>query len=141
MIDIDRTLLIHLINFIVLVLILHFVLFQPIRRIMREREQGISAGLNDAKESQDRVQALTEKHSAALAEAKQKATAAYNGLYQQGVDGQRDLVSAERTKAGEALDRARAEVAAASTAAQGELKAEAERLSREIAAKLLGRAV
>ncbi len=141
MIDINSSLLIQLVNFIILVIALNFILFKPIRQIMQEREQGISSALEDAKVAQNRVQTLLEQYNASLAEAKQKATGAYNTIYQQGLDAQRDMISAERAKAGEMLDKARAEIAAATNAARIDLKKEAERLSQEITTKLLGRAV
>lgn len=141
MIDIDKTLLIQIINFLVLLIALNFILFKPIRKVMQEREQGISAAFGDAKAAQDRMQGLMESYNTSLAEAKQKATTSYNTMYQQGLDAQRDMIAAERAKAGEALDKARAEIAAASTAARADLRKEAERLSQEITAKMLGRAV
>ena len=141
MIDIDISLLYQLINFIILLIALNFILFKPIRQIMREREQGISSALEDAKAAQNRMQALLENYNTSLAESKQKATAAYNAIYQQGLDAQRDMISAERTKAGEMLDKARAEIAAAANSARVDLKKEAERLSQDITSKLLGRAV
>jgi len=141
MIDINISLLYQLINFIVLLVVLHFILFKPIRQVMLEREQGISSAFGDAKAAQDRVQSLLEQYNASLAEAKQKSAAAYNTNYQQGLDAQREMIVAERTKAGELLDKARAEIKSASTAAQADLKKEAERLSLDITSKLLGRAV
>jgi len=141
MIDINISLLYQLINFIVLVIALNFILFKPIRHIMREREQGISSALEDAKAAQNRMQSLLEHYNASLAESKQKAASAYNAIYQQGLDAQRDMISAERTKAGEMLDKARAEIAAAANSARADLKKEAERLSQDITSKLLGRAV
>lgn len=141
MIDINNTLLIQLVNFIVLLIALNFILFKPIRKTMQDREQGISSSFSDAKAAQDRVQSLLEQYNASLAEAKQKASTAYNTIYQQGLDAQRDMISAERTKAGELLDKARAEMVSASDAARTELKKEAERISQEITSKLLGRAV
>ena len=141
MIDINISLLIQLVNFIVLLIALNVILFKPIRQIMQERELGISSAFGDAKAAQDRMQKLLEQYNASLAEAKQKAAAAFNTIYQQGLDAQRDMVSAERAKAGEMLDKARAEVLAAANTARAELKKEAERLSQEIASKLLGRAV
>ena len=141
MIDINISLLYQLINFCVLLVVLNFILFKPIRQVMLEREQTISSALGDAKTAQERVQSLLEKYNASLAEAKQKSASTYNTLYQQGLDAQRDTISAERAKAGELLDKARAEIAAASTAAQADLKKEAERLSQDITSKLLGRAV
>ncbi len=141
MIDINVTLLIQLVNFIVLLILLNFILYKPVRQIMQEREQGIGSAFGDAKAAQDRTQSLLDQYNASLADAKQKATTTYNAIYQQGLDAQRDMISAERTKAGEMLDKARAEVAEAATAARADLKNEAQRLSQEITTKLLGRAV
>jgi F-type H+-transporting ATPase subunit b len=141
MIDIDKSLLYQIINFVVLLIALNFILFKPIRQVMAEREQGISAAFGDAKSAQDRVQSLLDNYNASLAEAKQKATTVYNTLYQQGLDTQRDMIAAERSKGSEMLDKARAEISAASVAARADLRKEAERLSQEITSKLLGRAV
>jgi F-type H+-transporting ATPase subunit b len=141
MIDIDKTLLIQIVNFLVLLIVLNFILFKPLRKVMQEREQGISAAFGDAKAAQDRMQSQLENYNASLAETKQKAATAYNTMYQQGLDAQRDMIAAERAKAGEALDKARAEIAEASAAARADLRKEAERLSQEITSKLLGRAV
>lgn len=141
MIDINVTLLIQLVNFIVLLIVLNFILFKPIRQVMREREQGVSSAFGDARAAQERMQGILERYNASLAEAKQKAVTTYNTIYQQGLDAHRDMVSAERDKAGEQLDKARVEIAAASAAARADLKKEAEHLSREITSKLLGRAV
>jgi F-type H+-transporting ATPase subunit b len=141
MIDINISLLYQLANFIVLLIALDIILFKPIRQVIQEREQGISSSLGDARTAQERMQVLLEQYNASLADAKQKATATFNGIYQQGLDSQRDMISAERTKAGEMLDKARAEVAASAASARADLKKEAERLSQEITSKLLGRAV
>ncbi|HUK99667.1 MAG TPA: hypothetical protein VLX29_02295 [Nitrospirota bacterium] len=141
MIDINATLLIQLVNFLVLLVVLHFILFKPIRQIMHEREQQIGGALSDTKEAQKQIQDMLEKYTASLAEAKQTATAAYNMLYQQGLDAQRDMITAERTRANSLLDKARTEITTASSDARAILKNEAERLSQEITTKLLGRAV
>jgi F-type H+-transporting ATPase subunit b len=141
MVDINYTLLLQIGNFLVLLVALHFILFKPLLAIMRERSQSISGSFTDAKAAQDRMQGLLDRYGASLGEARQKAAAAYNALYQQGLDAQRDMIAAERSRAGEQLDKARAEIAAASNAARADLRAEAEKLSRDITTKLLGRAV
>lgn len=141
MIDINVTLFIQLANFLILLVVLHFILFKPIRQIMQEREQGISAALGDAKNAQKRAQELLDQYNASLAASKQEATIAYNTSFQQGLDAQRDMIAAERAKAGALLDKARAEITAVSASARGELKKEAEKLSQELTSKLLGRAV
>jgi F-type H+-transporting ATPase subunit b len=141
MIDINSTLLIQLANFIVLLIALNFILYRPLRKVMLEREEEIGGAFTDAKNAQERTQSLLEQYNASLAEAKQKSTATYNALYQQGLDGQRDLIAGERAKATELLDKAKSEIAVAADAARADLKQEARRLSQDIAGKLLGRGV
>lgn len=141
MVDINISLLIQIGNFLVLLIALHLILFKPLLSIMKERSQTIIGAFTDAKAAQEKMQGLLERYNTSLAEAKQKAAAAYNTLYQQGLDAQRDMIAAERTRAGEQLDKARAEIAAASNAARSDLRAEAETLSKDISSKLLGRAV
>jgi len=141
MIDINIAFFYQLINFAVLLVALNFILFKPLRAIMREREQGISGAFSDSKAAQERAQVLLERYNISLAEAKQKAAAAYNTFYQQGLDTQRDMIAAERTRASELLDKARKEIAEAASAARGDLRKEADILSRDISTKLLGRAV
>ena len=140
MIDINIAFFIQLANFIILLIALNFILFKPMRAIMKEREEGIGGALADAKTAQERTQGLLEQYNISLADAKQKAAAAYNALYQQGLDAQRDMISAERTKASELLDKARKEIATAAATTRGDLRKEAEKLSQDISAKLLGRA-
>jgi len=141
MIDINIAFFYQLINFAVLLVALNFILFKPMRAVMKEREENIGGAFADAKTAQDRSQTLLERYNVSLAEAKQKAAAAYNTFYQQGLDAQRDMIAAERAKAGELLDKARKEIAAAAAAARGDLRKEAEALSQDISTKLLGRAV
>jgi len=141
MVDIDISLLYQLINFIVLLVALNFILYRPLLAVMRERQQTIGGAFTDAKTAQEKMQSLLEQYDTSLADAKQKAAVAYNALYQQGLDAQRDMMTGERAKAGELLDKARAEVASAAAAAKTELKKEAEKLAQDISAKLLGRAV
>ncbi len=141
MVDINISLFIQLANFIVLLVALNFILFKPVREIMRERQQGIIGAYTDAKAAQEKVQILQEQYNTSLAESKQKAAASYNTLYQQGLDAQRDMISAERTKASEALDKARAEISQDAQAAKADLRSEADKLAKDIATTLLGRAV
>jgi F-type H+-transporting ATPase subunit b len=141
MVDINISLLYQLINFIVLLIALNFILYKPVLAIMRERQQTIGGAFSDAKTAQEKMNSLLEQYNTSLADAKQKATSAYNTMYQQGLDSQRDTIAAERAKASELLDKARAEIASASSSAKADLKKEAEKLAQDISAKLLGRAV
>ena len=141
MIDINIAFFIQLANFIVLLIALNFILFKPMRAIMRERQEAIGGALSDAKSAEERMRGMLEKYNASLAEAKQRSSQAYNTLYQQGLDAQRDMIAAERTRASELLDKARKEIAASAESARGDLRKEAEKLSKDISGKLLGRAV
>src|SRR4030065_2951873 len=140
MIDINSSLFIQLVNFIVLLLALNFILFKPLLRTMQEREQGIANAFTDAKTAQERVQGMLEQYTAALNDARQKAAAAYGAAYQQGLDAQRGRNAAGRATTGEQLNKARAEISAAAASARADLKKEAGALSQKITGKLFGTA-
>jgi len=140
MVDINPIYLaLHLANFLVLMIALHVIIFKPLRSLMEERDLGVSSAFGEARSAQERTQQMLGQYHAALAEAKTKSAAVYNALYQQGLDEQRDLIAAERSRAGEMLDRARADIAAAAETARAELRREAERIAREITTSVLGR--
>jgi F-type H+-transporting ATPase subunit b len=141
MVEINSWLLVQVVNFLLLLALLHVLLFKPLLGIMRERQQNIGGAFTDAKTAQEKMRTLLDQYNVALADSKQKAATAYNTFYQQGLDAQREMITAERSKAGQLLDAARAEIATASTAARTEIRKEAEQLSKDISSKLLGRSV
>lgn len=141
MININFTLLIQLINFLVLLFLLNALLFKPVLAKMREREARIKQEREKTQDLEQKVLDEENRHQEELAKARliaaqEKAT----------------LVGEAKKKEAEILDKARGEasriVDEMRTAIQGEIVEVKQRLredmaplARSMAEKLLGRAL
>ncbi|MCK4654112.1 MAG: F0F1 ATP synthase subunit B [Candidatus Cloacimonetes bacterium] len=61
MINIDYTLIIVILNFVLLLLILNKILYKPIKRFLMERQKKISDDLDQAKDSREKAEQLVEE--------------------------------------------------------------------------------
>ena len=126
---------------IVLTIVLNQFLFKPLRSIIDERERRTKLAkgeLDEARAVQDRRLDEIEQQ---LKDARREAYEIRDAAQRAG-RGQRDVLMTEaRQQAHEVVDRARQEIAADVETARNDLEAEAERLSRMIADRVLGRTV
>lgn len=141
MIEINASLLIQLINFLVLLFILNAILYKPILAKMKERRDLVEGDLKKAEELEQKVKDQEAKHQEELAKARQ--TAAQEKA---------DLMSDAKSKEADILDKARAEASKivedmkssidsqAETVRQG-LKDQMAPLAGSMAEKVLGRSV
>lgn len=141
MVDINYTLLIQLANFLVLIFLLNILLFKPVLRHLAERDGKVSKSHEEAKENADRAERLLSEFDSELAAARVKASQAYHALQQEGLAEQRAKVAEAKARAQELIEKARKEIEGEAGKARETLKAEMEKLPKDIAAKLLGRAV
>lgn len=68
------------INFAVVLLILHFILIKPLKKVMKDRSEKIAQGIEDAKCNADALKATKEEYTKIIAEAKSEA----NKIFQDG---------------------------------------------------------
>lgn len=61
------------INFIIVLIILHFLVLKPLRKLMAERSDKIAGGLTDAKANAELLQKTTAEYEAALVRAREEA--------------------------------------------------------------------
>jgi len=141
MVDIQYTVLVQLVNFVILILVLNAILLKPMLKHLAERDNKINSSHDEAKGNADKAEALLAEYESELAEARTKAAQAYNSIQQEGLAVQREKLAEAKTKAQEMAEKARAEVAAEAGRAREALKAEMEKLPKDIASKLLGRSI
>jgi len=134
------TLGIQLFLFLALVVLLNFLLFQPILRVLdrrdkvlREqnalREEFTRLAEEKAKSYEDRIHSSHQEAMSLRGEARSKAAAALRALVQKARD--ENLAELEKTRKG---------LAAGADSARAGMKAQVEGLARELSASLLGRA-
>ena len=124
---------------VLLAIVLDRVLFQPLLRVMRRRDEAIKSAMQAA-------ESATAKAQAASAEFDTSVTAARADLFRQmderrkAAEGYRkELVARTKADVDAQLTSAKAELEAQAAQARATLEAEAEALGRDIATKVLGR--
>jgi F-type H+-transporting ATPase subunit b len=126
-----------LVNFLVLVYVLNIILFKPLLRIFKEREEGVKGSLDAAKEMDRKKEEGLATMNKELAEARQKAKDVFEKLREDALSKQKSLLSDAEAQASAMLRGAREELKAEAEKARVSLKADAEKFSDEIVRKLV----
>ncbi len=61
------------VNFVVVLIVLHFILIKPLKKVMAERSKKIEQGIEDAKCNAEAIKATKEEYTKIIAEAKSEA--------------------------------------------------------------------
>ena len=137
LINLDKSLLIQVFNFLVLLFILWKLLYKPLVAKMEERTQAIKKSLEEAQAARAETERQRQQHAAqiqsALAEAQQiRATA-----LKEAADEQRRLVEAARAEAAKLVEGAKAEMDQDIRRARQQLRQEVGDLAVQIAERLV----
>jgi len=137
MIDLDTSLVIQFINFLITLVVLNLLLIRPVREIIRKRAEKMSGLLQGAEEFATQAADKLAGYQKPLDEARAAGTEARNVLREQGVAKEKDILEAAGADAAatlaEAKDRAGQEAGAARTS----LQAQVDSLARKVADKIL----
>lgn len=140
MIDLNVTFFVQLINFLVFLFILNSILVKPLMGMVERRER-LMAESKASVQGADELAARKEaEYEEALAKTRQEARELYEQLRAQGLKEQEQQMESARSEAREILDAGEREISEQTAAARAELERCASDLSRDIVAKVLGRA-
>lgn len=140
-IDIDLTLFIQLGLFLVLMLLLNKMIFQPFLKSIELREQKTGKAREDAAALQARAESLSEEYRETIQSARADAAGERQDLRLEGLSAKESQVSAARSEASETLSAAQAKASAQFDAARTALLEDVDSLSEKIVGKVLGRGV
>jgi len=141
MIEINASLFIQIANFLFLMILLNFLLYRPIRGVIRERRAKITGYENDIDQLAERVEERLEEIEKRLAEAKKEGFLKKDQIKAQGLEEEKKIVSGVSQEAEAYLARIKAQIIEEIGQARMTLQAEAEVFSRELAVKVLGRSL
>ena len=141
MIQLNFTLFIQIVNFLVLLLILNAILFKPVMAKMREREARIKNDRERAKESEDKVIDQEKRHQAELSKARQTASQEKNVLLGEAKKVEADVLEKARSQAAQIVDQMKTSIQAEAAEVRKILKEEMTPLARSISEKILGRSI
>ncbi len=140
-VDLDGSLFIQLGMFLVLLLVLKPMLFDPMLKLFEEREKRIEGTRHEASKEDERSAKALAKYEAIVGKARDAGSAERDALRQTALKQEAELMTRVRAETAGTLERGRAEISKEATAARGQLKNDARSLGREIASRVLGREV
>jgi F-type H+-transporting ATPase subunit b len=140
MVDINWTVAIQIVNFLILIFALNIILYKPIRRILLERKtkvEGLSKGIDAAgQQAEEKDQAFND----GLKEARAKGQRAKEAMVQAAAEEERKIVGKILDKARDELVAVQSQVAKDVDAVKAALEKDVDVFADAITQKILGRA-
>ena len=117
--------------------ILDRILFPPLLLVFKERKRAIEGSIAEAGQMQEKKEEKLEQFKRGISEASLKAKVEFEGLREEGLKKQRELVDAASKEAIGMIESAREALRAESEKASAALKGDAEKYAEQIVDKLL----
>jgi len=139
MIDIDWTLFVQILNFLVLVFLLNMVLFKPIRKILLERRARLAAYEEDITGLAENRQGILGKVDEELVQARREGLGLREGMRQEGSQAESSLLERVKKEVDAEWTRVETKIKKDVAKAREALSAQAQDFAMALATKILGR--
>ncbi|MDW7708964.1 MAG: ATP synthase F0 subunit B [Deferrisomatales bacterium] len=141
MININATLVVQLVNFLLLMYLLNRILFRPMLRVLEERRERTEGRRTKAAQLESEAQAIWDDYQKRIHAAKADADRSRTQLVRQGETERDRLLAAATAEADKAVAQVRARLRGEAEEARRSLRAQAGQVAESIAQRILGRAV
>ncbi len=141
LISIDRSLVVQMVNFLLLLLLLWRLLYKPFVAKMEERTAAIKKSLEEAQLARAEAERQQEENASRLREAYGEAQAIRDAALKEAADEQRKLVEAARVEAQRLVESAKAQIEGDVRRAREELRREVGDLATSVAERLIKRSL
>lgn len=141
MIELNWTILVQMINFLVLMFVLNQILYKPILKIIAERDKKVSEGKLQVKELAEKGAGMVALYNDKLQTARIEAMTAKAAARKQSVAQVNAIIEEARQNAEQAILQVRRQVTDEIAAAKRELEPELASMASTIAEQVLGRKV
>jgi F-type H+-transporting ATPase subunit b len=140
-VDLDSSLLVQLVLFLVLLVVLKPLLFDPMMKLFDERENRIDRTLQKGRDLDEKSAKALAKYEAILAKARDAGAVERDKLRAEGAKKENELLSTVRAQSASTMEQGRSALSKEADTARQQLKTEAQSLGRAIASRVLGREV
>jgi F-type H+-transporting ATPase subunit b len=138
MLELNKWFFVLVINFLALLYVLNIILFKPLLKVFKEREDAVDGSLRAAKEMDEEKEALMAQLQKDFSGAAVSAKAKFEELKQVGIQNQKEALDKTGKEAADILEKARGQIKAEADKARESLKSDVEKFSEEIVKKLVG---
>jgi len=140
-IKLDWTLFLQFVNFLILMAVLNALLFKPLRAALQARRETIEGSKAKVQDLDEQVQAQIARYEAQLQEARQQGAQERATLRKAAQEEEARILGEANQTSAEKLQTIKEQIQVEASAARQALRNESEALAKEIAGKVLGRAV
>jgi len=140
-IKLDWTLFLQFANFMILMAVLNALLFKPLRVALQARREAIESSKAKVHDIDEQVQAQIARYEAQLQEARLQGAQERATLRKAGQEEETRILGAANQTAAEKLQTIKEQIQEEAGTARQALRNETEALAKEIAGKVLGRAI
>jgi F-type H+-transporting ATPase subunit b len=141
LISLDRSLIVQMVNFGLLLAVLWKLLYRPLVAKMEERTAAIKKSLEEAQLARAEAQRQREEHAARLRDAYAEAQVIREAALKEAAEEQRKLVEAARAEAQRLVGSARAQIDSDVRRAREELRREMGEMATSVAERLIRRSL
>ena len=141
MINLDITLIIQMINFLVLLYVLNLILFRPIRNIIKERNQIVQGFNTDITSLQEAAQDSMEQFEQKIVQAREEGFARVQSMKDEGEEAEAELMATTNEEVQAKIEEARKKVASDIREARTQLQDQVQAFSLAVTEKVLGRSI
>lgn len=141
MIKIDWTLLLQFFNFMILMAVLNALLYKPLRAALQARRDTIEGSRAKVQDLDEQVQAQIARYEAQLQEARLQGGQERQALRKTAQEEETRILGDANKKSAEKLQAIKEQIQVEADTARQALRSETEAIAKDIAGKVLGRAI
>lgn len=141
MIDFNASFFLQVLNFLILILILHFILFKPVLTNMGKRDGMIKSIREDTEKLSKEVNTLVDAYNSSIANAKKESADIINRAKGEASAEQDIVISNAKEKFKIMVDEAKVQIQAETEKVSSKLEKEVRLASRLLARRILGREI
>ena len=141
MINPDITLVIQMINILILLFVLNFILFRPIRKIIKERNQIVETFNSDIASLTGEAQSSMEEFEVKILQARQAGVGRVQSMKDEGEQAEVELIATTTQEVQAKIEEARKKVASDIQDARTELQKQVQTFSVAVTEKILERSI
>ncbi len=141
MVTIDITMVIQMINIVVLMFLLNGVLYKPVKKILKERSEKMQGMQTDVAKFEENARLRQEEVDAKMSKASGKAKAALDSARAEAQAAGDEKMASIKAEVEEFKEKQLADINTQIDSAQQELKANLDGFAKDMASKILGRAI
>lgn len=138
MIDLDYSFLIQLANFLITLLVLNFLMFGPIREIIKRRAELMKGQMGKIEQFTDQADSKMKGYEKALSDARRAGLEVRSEFKEQAQTEEQDILQKAGKAAAASMKQARQEILAEKGKAMKALTGQVENFAQKVTAKVLG---